>query len=142
MGVSVRVFLVDDQGKLVRFPYARFERLWRYDPVESLPETSGRFACFALAYVQLVERKPQRLLRVDYQRIELDDEGRFDQEAIQRCLRVAAGSMDLSWLHPTGEERGNVIRAEHRFHRARYKGEFNWEPSIKQKEELHRLAFL
>ena len=142
MGVSVRVFLVDDQGKLVRFPYARYERLWHYDPVESLHESSARFARFAVAYVQLVERKPHRLLQVDYSRIELDDEGRFDQEAIQRSLRVAAASMEPLCLDPAGEERGNVIRSEHRFHRAAYKGEFNWEPSMKQREELHRLAFL
>ena len=142
MGVSVRVFLVDDQGKLVRFPYARFARLWRYDPVESLHELSARFVRFALAYVQFVERKPQHVLHVDYPRIELDDEGRFDQDARQRCLRLVSASMDSSWIDPAGEERGNVIRAEHRFHRARYKDEFSWEPSMKQREELHRLVFL
>ena len=57
MGVSVRVFLVDDQGKLVRFSYARFERLWHYDPVESIHESLARLARFAVAYVELVERK-------------------------------------------------------------------------------------
>ncbi len=142
MGVRARVFFVDDQGKLVRFSYARFERLWHYDPIESIHESSARFALFAVAYVELVERKPHRLLQVDYSRIELDDEGRFDQEAIQRSLVVAAASVERSWLHSAGEERGNIIRAEYRFHRARYKSEFNWEPSIEQREEIHRLAFL
>ena len=141
MGVSVRVFLVDDQGKLVRFPYARFERLWHYDPVESIHESSSRFARFAVAYVELVERKPHRLLQVDYSRIELDDEGRFDQEAIQRSLVVAAASVE-SLLYSVREKQGNIIRAEYRFHRARYRSEFNWEPSMKQREEIHRLAFL
>ena len=140
--MSVRVFLVDDTGTLVRFPYARFERLWRHDPVESLPKPSTRFAYFALAYVELVARKPYSLLRVDYQRIQLDDEGRFDQEAIQRCLRLALETVAHYSLRRAGEERANVIRAEHRFQRARYKGEFNWKPSMDQREELHRLAML
>ena len=140
MGVRARVFLVDDQGKLVRFSYARSERLWHFDPVESVHECSPRFARFAIASVQFVDRKPHRLLRVDYSRIKLDDEGRFDQEAIQRSLGLVAASMP--WLRPAREERGNVIRAEHRFHRARYRSEFNWEPSTKQREEIHRLAFL
>ena len=140
--MSVRVFLLDDTGTLVRFPYARFSRLWRHDPVESLPEPSTRFVCFALAYVQLVERQPYRLLHIDYLRIQLDAEGRFDQEAMQRSLKLVAESTESFFFNHAEEERGNVIRAEHRFYRARYKGEFNWKPSMEQREELHRLTML
>lgn len=142
MGMSVRVFLVDENEKLVRFPYARFNRLWGYDRGESLPECSAGVARFAVAYVELVERQVERLLHVDYMRVQLDDRGCFDQQAIERCLRLAASSLDSSPLAPAGEKGGNVIRAEHRFHRARYQGEFSWEPTMTQREELHCLALM
>ncbi len=137
--MSVRVFLLDDTGELVRFPYARFSRLWRHDPLESLPKSSTRFVCFALAYVQLVDRQPYRLLDIEYPRYQLDAEGRFDQEAVQRSLQAAAKMTEAYFFKPA-EDESNVIRAEHRFYRARYKGEFNWKPSPKQREELYHLA--
>lgn len=140
MGLRVRIFMVDENERLVRFPYARFRRLWRNDSAESLPECSTGVARFALAYVELVEREVECLLYVDYMRIPLDDRRRFDLKTIERSSRLAASSLESSLQERALGEGGNVIRAEYRFHRARYAGEFSWKPTMMQRDELLRLA--
>lgn len=58
------------------------------------------------------------------------------QRGLDFYRQLASSSVDHSWLASLGEEgegeRRNVIHAEHRFHRLRYKGEFNREPSMRR----------
>jgi hypothetical protein len=58
MGFSIRAFLVNEMGELQSFSYARFQRLSRLDPKESLPGHVGTYARFAIAYIETVEEDP------------------------------------------------------------------------------------
>ena len=140
LGLSVRAFLVNDGGELLKFPYARFKRLWDHNPRESLAEYAGRHARFAVGYVETADRKPVRVQHVDYIRIKLNSDGRLDPSELQRALRLAAECMDHSWLGTQTARAGNVLHAKHLFSRRRYKNEFSWNPSDKQRENLERLA--
>jgi hypothetical protein len=42
MGISLRIFLVNDDDSIKRLPLTRYERLMRGDPKERLPECAGK----------------------------------------------------------------------------------------------------
>lgn len=137
MSISIRAFLVDSEGVPKRFPYTRFDRLLNGDPGERVPHLAGRDALFALASVELLDRRPTRLLRVDYMRIRMDDSGQVDENERQRGLALALGSVDLMGER---DERTNLVRAEHVFLKRQYRHEFSWQPSPEQQAEIEALA--
>ena len=142
MGWSIRSFLVNGAGEIQRFPYARFKRLWDGDPNEQMLDFAGTFLHVAIAYVETLNRKPLCIQHVDYLRIKLDKKGRIAKDWIRSAMRLAADTVDLSWLHqgPSGPQ--NVVPAGHLFSRRRYKHEFSWEPTKTQKEELLRRSLM
>ncbi len=140
MGLSVRAFLMNKEGELRKIPYARFKRFWDRHPSEAFTEYAGRHACFALAYLETVDRKPVRLQHVDYIRIKLSSDGRVDQTEVERSLSLAAECMDHSWIGTERASATNVLRAKHLFFRRQYKNEFSWEPSDRQRASLEHLA--
>ena len=142
MGWSTRAYLVNKAGEIQRFPYARFERLWNGDPTEQLPDHAGTFLRVAIAYVETVNRKPLCIRHVDYLRIKLDKKGRIAKDWTRSAMRLAAESVDLSWLHKESSGPKNVVPAGHLFSRRRYKHEFSWEPTKTQKEEISRRSLM
>ena len=58
MGLSIRVFIVEDDDSINRLPLAQYERLLKRDPNESLPKYAGRRIRYALIVVDLVNRRP------------------------------------------------------------------------------------
>jgi hypothetical protein len=137
MGLSIRVFLLDDGGEPQRFPYARLERLLRHDAVEALPEYTGSYAPFVMAYVETVNGRFFQIAHIEYLRVKLDADGRVDEEAERRCLSLAAGSIDLSAL---ARKPRKLIPAQHIFSRRQYQSEFCWRPTPAQKQRIVRLV--
>lgn len=107
MGFSVRTFILKNE-ELRRFSHARFERLVRRDPKESLPEHAGTYACFATAYITTVDGEPAQFEHVEYVRIKIGADGRVDEHAQLRSYRLAAESVDFSAFAPSPP---NVISA-------------------------------
>jgi hypothetical protein len=133
MGFSVRVFLLNERGEPQGFPYARFQRLSRHDPKESLPEYAGAHACFAIAYIVTLDGELSQIAHLEYPRLKMGPDGRIDREAVRRSLSLAAGSIDLPPLLP---EPSKLLRAHHIFSRRQYQHEFCWKPSLVQEQGL------
>jgi hypothetical protein len=136
MGLSVRVFLLNEHGEPERFSAARFERLWSRDAGERLREAAGREARFVIAYIETVDGDFLRLARVDYMRVKMDANGRVDKEARRRQLQMVAGGLEPLWLGPRPRK---TIPAEHIFRRRQYQSEFHWTPSAAQEQAIVRL---
>jgi hypothetical protein len=136
MGWSIRAFLVDEAGEIQRFPYARFKRLWDGEPAEKMPDFAGQFLCVAIAYIETHNRRPLCIRHVDYLRIKLDKKGRIAKDWIQSSMRLAADSVDWSWLQKESAGPKNLIAAGHLFSRKRYKHEHSWEPTKPQEDEI------
>ena len=66
MGLSIRVFIVEDDDTIKRLPLARYERLLRRDPDERLSKYAGKRVRYALIVVDLVNRKPIEVVRDEY----------------------------------------------------------------------------
>jgi hypothetical protein len=126
MGLSLRVFLVLDDDSLQRLPLSRFERLFQGHPEERLPQFSGKRVRYALAAVDLIDRKPVEILMIQYSYLTFDSEGRTDAADREKEMRL---SVDL--VPPVAAEREslNVVDAQHRFAKKRYDSEYKWMPS-------------
>lgn len=138
MGVSLRIFLVNDDDSIKRFPLTRYERLMHRDPDECLPEYAGKRVRYAEVAVELADRKPISILRMLYFIMSFDSEGRIDASEQQKESRLA---MEL--LLPLGSDgqSGQVIDAQHHFAKRRYDNEYRWAPSPEIEAEIVRAVF-
>ena len=77
MGLSIRVFIVEDDNTIKRLPLARYERLLKRDPDERLLEYADKRVRYALIVVDLVNRRPIEILRDEFGFLDFDDKGRL-----------------------------------------------------------------
>lgn len=126
MGIGIRIYLVNDDDTLKRFPLARFERLLRRDEKERLREYAGKRVRYVLAAVDMFNRKPVTLLRLEFNYLALNPEGRLDERELQEAMRT--GAEMLSPLQ-SGERHTKIVDARHLFARRRWEAKYIWEPT-------------
>jgi hypothetical protein len=126
MGIGIRLYIVEDGDSLKRIPFNRYERMLRGMPGETLPQYAGRRMRSICAAIELVNRKPTEILRLDYAYLWFDSEGKLDRSEFEKSLSL---SIDLlAGVKPIDPKR-KVIDASHRFAEKRYKDQFTWSPS-------------
>ena len=112
MATGLRVFLVNDDDSLKRFPLARFERLFQGHPEERLPEYAGKRVRYALVIVDLVNRKPFEILRIQYPILTFDSEGKIDAAELEKEMRLGVDMVPIGTIAPLSRK---VVDAEHHF---------------------------
>jgi hypothetical protein len=125
--MGLRIFIIDDDDTPRRLSVARFDRLNRGDPGERLPEYAGRRMRCAIVILELEERRPLAIARIDQALLSFDAEGRIDADEQLRQARLAVETLSLP-IEPLP----GVIEAGDRFARRRYAHEFKWtlEPAV------------
>jgi hypothetical protein len=126
MGLSIRIFIVDEDDSLHRLALARYERLLRDDHAESIPEYAGKRVRHALVVVDLVNRRPVEIVHAEFSWLSFDSEGRLDRSEKEKEARLA-----MKAVPPLlGEEDfEHLIDARHRFAKKRYDSEYRWKPT-------------
>jgi hypothetical protein len=128
MGISLRIFIVEDDDTIHRLPLAKYERLLKRNSKECLPQYAGKRVRYALVVVDLHNRKPMQILRFQYSFLTFDAEGRFDPADREEETRLA---FDIMPPIPISFEKDpdNVIEARHLFAEKRFKHKYTWTPS-------------
>jgi hypothetical protein len=93
MGISIRIFFVEDSGSLKRIPLTRYERLLHHDPKERLPQYAGKRVKYVEVAVQYRQRKPVEILRVLYLILTFDSEGMVDGAELEKQMRLGLEMM-------------------------------------------------
>lgn len=88
MSIGVRVMFLDGD-RIVRVSQRRFERVFDRDLNEAMPEYAGQRVRCAMVYMQLADRKPVEVVRIDYMVLPLDPEGRLDADLQSRKMMLA-----------------------------------------------------
>ena len=88
MGIGIRIFVVNDDDSIKRLALARYDRLLERDPKERLTEYTGKRVRYALVVVDLVDREPAEILRIQYSYLSFDSEGRIDPAEGEREARL------------------------------------------------------
>ena len=126
MGLSIRIFIVEDDDSISRLPLAQYERLLKGDADERLPKYAGKRVRYALMVVDLVNRRPIEVVRDQFGFLEFDDSGRLKMAEHEEMESIA-----FDMLAPVLSEQTNtqVIDARHKFAKKSYFDKFSWKPS-------------
>ena len=127
MGISLRIFLVNDDDTLQRLPWARYDRLLERIPKECMPEYAGKRVRYALVVVELLNREPVEIIRTEYSFLPFDAEGRIDPAECEKEARVAFEI--LPSILPLEKPTENVIEARHVFAQKRFENQYKWTPT-------------
>ncbi len=84
MGLALRMLLVDPSDRIHRFGIAKFDKMRRNPARHRYPQFAGQRVRTVEAVVQLVDRKPTRVVRMTFDIFTFDRAGRFDSETFER----------------------------------------------------------
>jgi hypothetical protein len=126
MGLSIRIFIVEDDDTIKRLPLTRYERLHKHDRDERLLKYAGQRLRYALIVVNLVNRKPVEIVKDEFGFLFFDDEGR-----LKKSEHGKEESLAFDMLTPLFSDQTNsrVIDARHKFAKKRYFDKFSWTPT-------------
>src|SRR5215470_17396576 len=95
MGLGIRVFFVGNDNTLKQISLRRLDKLMRNDDDANLLfEYAGQRVRYALVVLELENRKPTAIRRIDCSILKFDPEGRIDQEELYRHDYLAVSSID------------------------------------------------
>ena len=135
MSIGVRIMFLDGD-RIIRVSQRRFERLVDRDLNEAMPEYAGQRLRCAMVYVQLANRKPVEVVRIDYMVLPLDPEGRLDADLQSRKMMLA-GEMFGFGMTGTAER---VVDFGPYLAEKQYRAEYKWKPTENEERALVDLA--
>jgi|GEM_PF-688528 hypothetical protein len=78
MGISCRVFLVDQNDRIFRLPVTKFAQMLEEPAEHRFPSLSGQRIRAAEALVELIGREPTRVIRITFDILTFNDDGCLD----------------------------------------------------------------
>ena len=87
MGLGTRIFLVNDEGFLKRFPLAKFERLRKGE--ECLPQYAGQRIPYVFILLEVQNRKPIGIYKIQYSYLPFDSKGQIDATEREAATMLA-----------------------------------------------------
>lgn len=114
MGLSLRRFLITQDGSLHRLANTKFDRMLRDPGGPGLPVFAGQRVRMAHVVVELVGRVPVRVLRSTFAILAFDNDGRIDSGRFGKQQRALAESALASALDVPRSE-GTILDSADRF---------------------------
>jgi hypothetical protein len=146
MGLSCKVFIINEDDTVRRIPYALYERLVKGESAERSQGYAGKRVRCAVVWVEIMKRRPLRIYDIDYILLPFNNKGRIDISEWERKRKVgmeleAARIKEFLSSVLKKERKSNLIEAQHRFLKKRYDHEFTWKPNRNIKEEILTYLF-
>jgi hypothetical protein len=114
MGLSSRIFLIDNDGVIYRMSNKRFARMLRHPEDELLPDfASQRIRCADLV-IELIDRVPTSVCRETFAVFEFDQRGCIDRGRFEK-QQVALVDAMLEPILSVDKTTTNVVDATQRF---------------------------
>ena len=142
MGFGFRVFLIDEDDSITRTSLAKFERLRAQDPKEQFSRYAEKKIRYAMAVLEVKGKKPLSVVQINYGYLSFDSEGKLDPKYLEDEMRIAMGAISLPTLPISfGSKPQNVINAQDKFAKKKYKNQFTWKPNPKIEKEIYESIF-
>jgi len=134
----MRIFIINDDDSLRRLPNAKYERMLRGDPNEPLMQYADKRIRYALVVVETENRKPNKIIRIQYSYLFFDSEGFLDTQERERAMQIG-----VNMVPPYVDEGKNstVINAHYKFARKSHKDRYRWIPSRELEEAIIKAVF-
>jgi len=131
MGLSSRLFILDQEDGLHRLPGRWFSQMLREPSSRPVLRFAGERVRFADIIVELIDRKPACIVRLYWGYLRFDQNGVLDYKEFSR-REVAKFSSFLDGIFPDKDPAGRIVEAAERFTAA---GGI-WTPSPRQEAEV------
>jgi hypothetical protein len=119
MGLALRLLLLDQADRIYRLSFKRFERMREESKLWPLPQFAGERLRGSEVAVELIGRKPTRVIRMTFDVFTFDREGCLDSEALRRhqFARLASWQSEYFEPHPHTDRSpaANVVDAKQLF---------------------------
>jgi hypothetical protein len=138
MGLGTRIFIVNDDDTLKRMPMKRYHRLFRRDPEERVLEYSGNRIRYVLVVLELKNRKPVEILKIQYSYLAFDQKGRLRESEREKATRL---SIDMIKPSPPEHELNHIIDARYKFAKKRFDREYRMEASPEIEKAIFKEIF-
>jgi len=138
MGMGIRVFVVEDNDQVKRLPVGLFNSLVNRAPTARIPAYAGRRMRYILVFLDVADRRPVDVRRVDCNYLQFDDAGRLDEDAECAEMRAAVQAIDFGMQRPRTK---SVVQATHLFARRAYEHQYKWKPTDAILKEVQRAIF-
>lgn len=127
MGIGARVFFVEDDNRLKRISFKRWENLVRNgEEAKPFPEYAGQKVRCALVVLKVENRKPVEITALECTYLHFGDEGCLDQAQRHREEQCAVDVLDTMFAPEPPKE--GVIDARQRFLEKQIAAQ-RWEPT-------------
>jgi hypothetical protein len=139
MPIALRVFVLDENGRLSRFARTRWKRLW--DGEAELPERAGLAVRFLEVMVETRNGLPVGIHDVHGVILKLDPKGRLKPDHREHMMRSAGERLGAYLKNLPRSGRGTILPAGHIFVRRREEAseEAYWAPSVAQIGDVRAL---
>jgi hypothetical protein len=114
MGLSYRIFLLDQDENLYRLPNTAFEQMLRDPTSHRFPRFAGARMRMSGVIVELLDRQPIRVVQTSFSILSFDREGYLDASAFERHQRARV-ELAVAPLATEPEHAGSVVDATERF---------------------------
>ena len=138
MGLGIRVFIVKEDDSIERLSLKRYNRLIKGNSDERSLQFAGKRIRYALMVLEMLNRKPARILIAEYSFLAFDSEGRLDVSEQEKAARLAMDTLEPMALE---QKSGKVIDVKHRFAKKRFDGRYLWDPSPEIKAAIETIIF-
>jgi hypothetical protein len=117
MGLSLRMLVVDQTDSIYRLDLIRFGQMLDNPTTHPFTQFAGQRVRSAEAVVELIERKPVRVVRMTFHILTFDQTGCLDKETFhhQQFSRFAGGASALGGLTTGTEPASRVLDARYLF---------------------------
>jgi hypothetical protein len=138
MGLSLRLLLLDQTDRIYRLGITRFDRMRASPGMYPLPQFAGQRVRSAEVAVELVERRPSRVLRAAFATLAFDQAGCLDAEAFsrQQFARSVDATVPQGALGDRAREQPNIRDACFLFDDRGGR----WVPTKSQLQSIHDAA--
>jgi len=137
MSISLRVFFFKPDKSIIKIPLSRFDQLFNNDSNESFPEYAGERIKCAIVCVELENRRPVKIINVNYTIVSFSSDGRIDQEKFHSEGALAMQMMDL----PDLSLPKNVVDLSPKIARKKYHERFKWTPTKDEVDTIIEMVF-
>lgn len=120
MSIGYGVFVVDENNEIIQISQQSFNDFHMRDK-PSLQRFAGRTISVAIVLYTLENRKPSQILRIDFMRMKVGDDGAPDQEQSFDRLRLAANRIGKLFAEESPvKNAGPVVNAIEKFDERRW----------------------
>jgi len=102
------------------------------------PQFAGMRIRYALFVLEMINRKPVKILMTEYSFLFFDSEGRLDKNEREKATQLV-----MDTLEPIGpaQKSGTVINVKHKFAKKQYDDRYQWIPSPEIETAIQRAIF-